>query len=127
MGQLFHETFRYRFAREKSQLLPPDSGLAPEEKKITYEPGLGPRPPGIETWLARLREVPYVTRIHTWYYNPNLPRHSYFRPSKKGERDCLEGGFSNGKATAKFTVSLTARTEAQRDAALVDLIERFLD
>jgi len=127
MGQLFHETFRYRFAREKSQLLPPDSGLAPAEKKITYEPGLAPRPPGIETWLARLREVSYVTRIHTFYYNADLSRPPYFRPSARGEVDRLEGGFSDGKATAKFTVSLTAKTEAQRDAALADIIERFLD
>jgi putative CRISPR-associated protein (TIGR02619 family) len=127
MGQLFHETFRYRFAREKSQLLPPDAGLAPEQKKITYEPGLAPRPPGIETWLARLREVPYVTRIHTWYYHPGLTKPNYFRFSKKGEVDRLEGGFSDRKALAKFTVYLTARTEAQRDAALADLIERFLN
>jgi len=48
MGQLFHESFRYRFALQQSQLLPPDSGTEPAGKKITYEAGLSPRPPGIE-------------------------------------------------------------------------------
>lgn len=123
MGQLFHETFRQRFARQKEFLLPPPSGLKPEEKKITYEKNLGPRPPGIETWFDRLKEIPYVTRINTFYYNADLAKTHYFRPSAKGEVDRLEGGFSDGKATTKFTVFLTATTAAQRDAALADLNE----
>ncbi len=127
MGQLFHETFRHRFGLQRAQLLPPDSGLPSAAKKITYESGLGPRPPGLETWFARLLEVPYVTRINTFKYIPDLARPSYFRPSAKGKVDRLEGGFSDGSATTKFTVFITAATEAQRDAALADLYERFLN
>jgi hypothetical protein len=67
-----------------------------------------------------------VTRINTFYYNPRLPRTPYFRPSAKGEVDRVEGGFSDGKATTKFTAFITATTAAQRDAALADLNERFL-
>lgn len=126
MGQLFHESFRQRFARQKELLLPPPSGLRPEDKKITYESGLGPRPPGIETWFARILDVPYVTRIHTFYYNADLARAPYFRPSAKGEVDRVEGGFSDGTATTKFNVFITATTAAHRDAALADLNERFL-
>lgn len=126
MGQLFHETFRYRFALKQSQLLPQPSGLEAEAKKISYEPGLGPRPPGIEVWFKRLLEVPYVTKINTYLYNPDLPRANYFRRSSRGEHSQIEGGFSDGKATTKFLVFLTANTPAQRDAALSDLCERFL-
>jgi putative CRISPR-associated protein (TIGR02619 family) len=126
MGQLFHESFRYRFALQQSQLLPPDSGTEPAGKKITSEAGLSPRPPGIEAWFKKLLEVPYVTKITTYYYNPDLPRANYFKPSSQGEADRVEGGFSDGKATTKFLVFLTANTPAQRDAALSDLWERFL-
>jgi putative CRISPR-associated protein (TIGR02619 family) len=126
MGQLFHESFRYRFALQQSHLLPPDSKTKPAGKKITYEASLGPRPLGIEPWFKKLQEKPYVTNINTYYYNPDLPTANYFKPSSKGEVDRVEGGFSDGKATTKFLVFLTANTPAQRDAALSDLWERFL-
>ncbi len=126
MGQLFHETFRYRFGLQLSLLLPPDSGLDPAGKKISYESGLGPRPPGIEEWFRKILEVPYVTRIHSFYYNPDLPRPNYFRRSSRGNHELVEGGFSDGKATTKFSVYLTASSPAHRDAALADLHERFL-
>ncbi|MGQ9689189.1 MAG: hypothetical protein ACUVXF_10445, partial [Desulfobaccales bacterium] len=117
---------RYRFALQQSQLLPQPSGLEVEAKKINYEPGLGPRPPGIEVWFKRLLEVPYVTRINTFYYNPNLPHGNYFRKSSRGEVDLIEGGYSDGKAISKFNLFVTAKTPTQRDAALSDLWERFL-
>lgn len=126
MGQLFHETFRHRFGLQRAQLLPPDAGMKPEDKKIMYEPGIGPRPPGIEGWLKKILEVPYVKRINTYYYNKDLPLGNYFRKSSRGDFGQIEGGFSDGSATAKFTVYITATTEAQRDAALADLNERLL-
>jgi hypothetical protein len=36
-GQLFHETFRYRFQRDKAGFLPPESGIRPGKKKASYE------------------------------------------------------------------------------------------
>ena len=44
MGQLFHETFCYRFSLQKETMVPPASGLNLEEKTIRYEKGIGLRP-----------------------------------------------------------------------------------
>jgi hypothetical protein len=126
MGQLFHETFRYRFQLQRSLLLPPDAELDQAAKKISYESGLGPRPPGIEAWFTKLLAVPYVTRINTHYYNPDLPRANYFRRSTRGDISQIEGGFSDGAATTKFDILTTASNPVQCDAALSDLCERLL-
>lgn len=126
MGQLFHESFRFRFQQQRSLLLPPDSNLDPATKKIQYESGLGLRPPGIESWFERILDLPYVTGISTFYYNRDLPRANYFRRSSRGRVSQLEGGFSDGTATTIFNVLTTASNESQRDAALADLCERFL-
>ncbi len=93
---------------------------------MRYESSVSPRPPGIEGWFRKILEVPYVTGIYTHYYNPRLPQANYFRPAALPEVSQVEGGFSDGKATTKFAVLTTARSEAEREAALVDLIERLL-
>jgi hypothetical protein len=126
MGQLFHESFRFRFQRQRAHLLPRDSSLDPEAKKVIYESGLEPRPPGIEKWFEKILDLPYVTGISTFYYNPDLPRANYFKPSSRGEYSQIEGGFSDGSATSKFNVMITAVHQSQCDAALADLCDRLL-
>ncbi len=126
MGQLFHETFRYRFTLQSSLMLPPDAGLAPEGKKVRYEKSQPGRPPGIEEWFALLKEVPFVKQIYTHYYNPDLPLNNYYRYSSRPEISQIEGGYSDGKATTKFDLITTATTFTQRAAALVYLQEQFL-
>lgn len=126
MGQLFHESFRYRFKQQRSLLLPPASNLDPDNKRVQYESNLGPRPPGIEAWFKGILRLPYVTGIYTFYYHADLPRANYFRPSSKGAVSQIEGGFSDGTATSKFNVLITANNKDQRDAAIADLCERFL-
>jgi hypothetical protein len=126
MGQLFHETFCYRFLLQQEALVPPEAGLTSSEKAIRYEKGIGIRPPGIEHWLGKLLEVSYIKGVYTHCYSPQLQRPNYFRPSSKGIASQIEGGFSDGKAMIKFDLITTATTEAQRNAAVVDLSERFL-
>lgn len=125
VGMLFHEGFKERFWRQSEQVLPPDCGIAVSEKKITYEDGNAGRHPGLEPFLKKVLEVPYVTRINTWYYNPDLPERIRFRTSTHGE-DRVEGWYSDGKATTKFDVYLTSGVaKHQRQAAVVHLNEQF--
>ena len=123
VGQLFHETFRYRFQQQRSRVLPLDSELVPEEKIIRYEDKNKGKHQGLQQWLERLRDFSYVKRIESFYYNPDLPIRNYFRKTSKGDVSKVEGGFSDGKATTKFNVVITAETEGQRDAVLADLNE----
>lgn len=121
VGQLFHETFRHRFEIQKAGLLPPDSGVHPEKKIIKFEDQNKGKHPGLENYLKHLLEIPYVARIYTHYFNPDLPLANYFKPSRDGF-DHVEGGYGNGKAATKFDLIITAKNATQRDAALANLM-----
>lgn len=125
VGQLFHETFQYRFLRQREALLPPDSGLSLEEKEkaIKYEDKNKEKHRGLDTYLKKLCQRPYVKWIYTHYFNPGLPQKNGFRPSAGGDLSKVEGVYSDGKATTKFDIVTTARTEDQRNAVLVDLCD----
>ena len=125
VGQLFHETFRYRFQQQRDRVLPLDSGLAPEKKVIKHEDKNKGKHHGLQKWLEGLRALPYVKRIESFYYNSDLPIRNYFRKTSKGDVSKVEGWFSDGKATTKFNVVTTAETEGQRDAVLADLNDRI--
>lgn len=125
VGQLFHDTFRYRFQQQRSQVLPLDSGLTPEKKVIKYEDKNKGKHHGLQEWLERLRTLPYIKRIESFYYNPDLPTRNYFRKTSKGDISKVEGWFSDGEATTKFNVVTTTETEGQRDAVLADLNDRI--
>ena len=124
-GQLFHETFQYRFFQQKKALLPPNSGLVSTDKVIKYEDKNAAKHSGLKSYLEKVRQVPYIIRIFTYYYNPDLPMKKYFRPSRKGNTSQIEGVYSDGKATTKFDLVTTAKNEMERNAAIVDLF-RFV-
>jgi len=124
MGDLFHEGFKHRFNREGRNLLPPDSGKNPSEKKIRYEDNNAGKHRGLANYLKKIIEVPYVTGISTFYYNKDLPEKNKFR-SPSGETDRVEGCYSDGKATTKFWVLLTSNSVNEVRAAVVDLTERL--
>ena len=125
VGQLFHESYQHWFDQQRRQILPPASEMPPEAKKIIYEDHNHGRHPGLESYLRRLLEVPYVTRINTFYYNPDLVVPCYFRRTRDDRLDTLEGGYSDGKATTKFTIYLTAKSILERQGALADLSMRL--
>ncbi len=120
-GQLFHETFQYRFLQQREALLPPDSGLTPKDKGIKYEDKNKGKHSGLNVYLDRILQAHYVIRIFTHYYNPALSLKNYSRASSKGDLSQIEGGYSDGKATTKFDVVTTAKNEMARNAAMVDL------
>ncbi|MCX7918320.1 MAG: putative CRISPR-associated protein [bacterium] len=120
LGTLYHQLFLQQFPNVRKQLLPPDSGLAPEQKKISYENKNSGKHHGLKEYLEKLLQKPYITRINTYYYNPDLPKKNQFRKSTK-HPDAIEGIYSDGTATTEFCVYTTAKNASQIEAAVVDL------
>ena len=117
-GQIFHETFRERFRSERDRVLPPPAAKKhePHFEKAGW-PGTFP---DAVRFVERLtREVPFVCRCATHYYNPDLAAPTRFRLGREG----IEGVYSNGGRTMKFNVETTASTSGQRDSALAALNE----
>lgn len=125
VGQLFHETYQHWFELQSQTLLPPPTDISPEKKEIGYEDKNKGKHCGLELYLKKICQVPYVTRINTFYFNPDLPLKLYFRLNARGDIDAVEGGYSDGKATTKFNIFTTATTTLQRNAVLADLSTKF--
>ena len=118
-GQIFHDTFRFRFHSHKTARLPRDS----DEKR---SPTLGTHNYGqaentIRHHLERItNERPYTCSCHTTYWNPDLTEKDRFR-MVDGK---VQGIYSNGTWCVKFTVLTTAEDdEAQLRAVVADLNE----
>lgn len=125
LGELFHRGYLERFRSQRAQLLPADSSLKPEEKPIKYEDGNEGQHSGLPDYLRRLLHAGYVTRIRTYYHHPSLPERRRFFISAKCDPNEIEGWYSDGKATTKFILATTAQKDVERQAALVELTERF--
>ena len=118
-GNIFHETFRYRFRNNKDSMLPP--AAAPEDKK---EPKLEKSGhikshPDLLRYLHDVTRVPQVIQCNSWYYNPDLPSPTLFRLSPRG----IEGTYSNGTYCVKFAVTTTATNDTQQAAVVAALNE----
>ncbi len=125
MGQLFHETFRLRFAETGAAMLPPDCGQEPNEKTVKYEDQNHGKHTGLRVFLERLLERGYIKRIYTHYYHPSLTRANLFRKSATGQMCQIEGWFSGAGGLTKFDLVTTAETSEQQQACLADLNEAF--
>ncbi len=124
LGSLYHEGFRGRFRAQAQALLPKASGLAPAEKKVAYEDGNAGRHRGLAEWLERIRAVPYVTRIQTFYYNPRLPGRSTVEPDlARGDR--VIATYATHEATTKAYVFLSESDHKKAQAAAADLAEKI--
>lgn len=104
-------------------LLPRPSGIAPEAKKVTYEDGNAGKHAGLEEFCAQLARVPFVTRIATRYFNPDLPRQTAVRLDPDGDAGCLEVWYGDGHALTKLRVWTTARTGKEAAAARAHLAQ----
>ena len=125
VGQLFHDSLGLRFVQKSKNFLPSDSGLNPEDKEAVYEDGNPHKHRGLEAYVKRLFQVPYVKRAYTHYYNPDLPRPNRFRRSAKGEVEKVEAWYHHSGKLTKIDLYTTAQTQEQRDACIADLCERF--
>jgi putative CRISPR-associated protein (TIGR02619 family) len=124
LGSLYHEGFRHRFRAQAQALLPKASGLAPAEKKVAYEDGNASKHRGLAEWVERIRAVPYVTRIQTFYYNPCLPGRSTVElDPTRGDR--VIATYATHDATTKAYVFLSESDHKKAQAAAADLAERL--
>ncbi len=124
LGTLYHEGFRSRFRAQAQALLPKPSGLAPGEKKVRYEDGNPGRHRGLAEWFERIRAVPYVTRIQTFYYNPRLPGRSTIEPHPSAGNRVI-ATYAADEATTKAYVFLSENDPTKAQAAAADLAERI--
>ncbi len=127
MGTLFHETHKLHFSARASKVLPPDSGLDPSDKERKFEDKNRGKHAGLAAHVDRVCRVPYVTRVRTWYYNPDLNQPVVFRDSSKTAEnmDQVEGWFATRGELTRFIVHTTAETREEKHAVLADLNARF--
>jgi len=123
-GELFHQHFYVNYTQQRHVLLPE---AAEKKLGISYEDKNSGKHRGLEDYLNRILEVPYVKKIYTHYYNPDLPSRNSFRRSTKEPISQVEGTYSDGKATTVFDVVTTATTEAHLRAIMIDLYSRFVE
>jgi putative CRISPR-associated protein (TIGR02619 family) len=123
-GQLFHETFRYRFRQR--DFIPKRSVIPVGKKKIRYEDGNSGKHKGLSTWLERLKQVSFVNGIYTFYYHPDLGKKNSFKKDRENRKNAVEGRFSNNGGLTKFILSTESQTGRERDSAIAWLNENFL-
>jgi len=122
-GQLFHETFRHRFGRQRELQLPKDCRLPPAKKKIRFEDENDGKHQGLKIYLKKLLLFPFVKEIFTYYYNPDLNAPKRFRVLARVPRNQIEGIFSNAGQTTKFDIITTAENPGQLMACVAELNE----
>ena len=120
-GQIFHDTFRFRFHSHKTARLPRDSYEYEKRPPTLGDHNYGQAGNTIRHHLERITNGrPYACSCHTTYWNPGLPEKDRFRLSD-GK---VQGIYSNGTWCVKFTVLTTAEDdEAQLRAVVADLNE----
>jgi len=127
LGELMAAAADQLLIRGRGDLLPTPSPDPPARKKISYEDGNAGKHAGLADFCERLRSVPFVARIATFYFNPDLPRPSSVRVPKDadGAPDRLEVWYGDGKALTKLNVWTTATTSRELAAARADLEQRL--
>ncbi len=125
-GLLFHETFRSRF-KSRKELLPALSNIAVEDRKIVYEDKNSGKHKGLENYLKKIINSPFINQIYTHYYNRALEKKNIFRRAVSNSINEIDGWYSNDGAITKFTILTTAKNLQERNAAIVWLNESFAD
>jgi len=119
LGELVAGVVDQLLSARGKDLLPPDSGMPPERKKIAYEDGNSGKHRGLAEFCTRLCAVRFVTRVATYYYNPDLPEKTAVRlPAGCQEGpDRLDVWYGDGTALTKLHVWTTATTPRELTAA----------
>lgn len=117
-GMIFHEALLQRWPQQASLLLPEEA----TRKEVCPIPDHNwPDRERLQRTMQKMvDQVPYITRCHTHYLNPDLPRPNTFL--LKGDK--LLAQCSNGTHTLQFEIHTTARHPAQLRACLTDLLQR---
>lgn len=120
-GEVFHETFKARFAEEGEHLLPPPAAPGSKHKVRLSDHDWGGARERILSFFRKVHDVPYVTSVFDTYWHQGAPAITSFRMS----RDEIEGVYSEGNWHVRFRVLTTATRTGQKEAAIADLNQRF--
>lgn len=132
VGQLFHESFRYRFANQKQNILPT---VVAQGKRV--EPASDKRLLGNEhlnhlgvtklmPFLTKLFvATPYVRGFHCYYTNPDLSETTRFEVGHEGGRRFVNLIYEESGKVAKLEVETESGDAQELLAAVADLTERF--
>lgn len=133
VGQLFHESFRYRFAKYRQSLLPRS---VPEAKRAhpAHDPRIKNNDHLNHVGMDRLGPfldkvftgTPYVRGFHSFYTNPDLSEQTRFKLETKDDRSFILLIYSDHGKTAKLEVETETTDSKQLQAAVIDLNDRFL-
>jgi putative CRISPR-associated protein (TIGR02619 family) len=117
-GQIFHETFKGRFASNKDAVLPTPIPINQKQQPALTDHGWGnARTPILNLLQNITHSCSYVRLCRTHYWNPNLSSPALFK--LRGEQ--IEGVFSNGTWTVKFFIETSANNQGQRAACIADM------
>ncbi len=127
LGELMAAAVDRLIAASGEGLLPPASPLAPEAKKVAFEDGNAGKHPGLREFCDRLRRIPFVVRMASYYYNPDLPHRTRVALDADGRlTDRLDVWYGDGSALTKLRVWTTAR-DAKEAAAARAYVAAVLD
>jgi putative CRISPR-associated protein (TIGR02619 family) len=124
LGELYHEGFKERFAVAKPLLLPKDSRISPESKKIQYEDSNHGKHTGLKEYMERIRQKNYVTRIQTVRYVAEKSTRARFRVDP-ASANRIKGTFWDGTVGIEFLVHLSEHDARRAQAAAADLTEEM--
>lgn len=119
LGEIFDQTFLQRAPDLRA--LPPAVPAEDKRPPVLTEHNYDGIRPGLERYLRRVTETPYVVLCRGHYNNPDLARKNIFRMTADG----IEGIYSNGTGTVKFIVETHARNHEERRQAVLDLNRRL--
>jgi hypothetical protein len=127
LGELMAAAADGLLAARGADVLPPDCGTPPDRKKVVYEDGNNGKHAGLAGFCERIARAPYVTRLSTYYYNPDLPKKSAVRlPAERQDPpDLLDVWYGDGSAVTKLNVWTTSQDNRQLAAAAADLRTRL--
>jgi len=121
---LMHRSFSKKFERKKKEILPEERERNIRQDIVIHKDHHYPR--GLGKHLEKVWDCsPYVIKIETSYSNIDLSCQTSFRISPECRPNQIEGTYSDGKATARFYITTTARTKAQNQAVAVLLNQKF--
>ena len=125
LGELMGAAVNRLIESSGEAMLPAASPLAPEAKKVVFEDHNAGKHPGLREFCDRLRQVPYVVRIGTYYFNPDLPKPSRVALDPGGRVDCLDVWYGDGSRLTKLHVWTTAKAGRETAAARADLARQL--
>jgi putative CRISPR-associated protein (TIGR02619 family) len=123
LGELMAAAADQLLASGGRELLPVPCPDPPDRKKIIYEDGNAGRHSGLAEFCKRIRELPFVTRIASFYFNPDLPLRTCVRLPRDPRclPDRLEVWYGDGSAVTKLYVWTTARGNLELAAARAEM------